>query len=90
MLPAPASPRAEANLPALGKGVQDRHVVDRDHAECRLDAALLEEGGDDPRRGAGKKMWIQAWRLWPPEMSMWLPLVYEANEARKARARAAS
>ncbi len=76
MLPAPASPRAEheADRAALRERIEDRHVVDRDHAEGRLDAALLEEGGDD---GADRDGVVgrYAWRERPPEMSMWLPVV---------------
>jgi hypothetical protein len=35
-----------ADLAAVMDRVEDRHVVDRDHAECGLNAALLEKGGD--------------------------------------------
>ena len=45
--------RHEADGAALGDGVQDRHVVDGDHAEGHLDAAALQEGGDGMANGDG-------------------------------------
>lgn len=35
-----------ADLAALMDRVEDRHVVDRDHAECGMHPALLEKSGD--------------------------------------------
>ena len=41
-----AAGRYKANLPAPVKGVEDGHVVDRDHAEGGAHATRLEEAGD--------------------------------------------
>jgi hypothetical protein len=40
-----------ADLAAIVDRVEDRHVMDRDHAECGLNAALLEKGGDQFANG---------------------------------------
>ncbi|MNE58567.1 hypothetical protein D3C80_1536070 [compost metagenome] len=41
----------EADVAAHGEGIEDRHVVDRDHAEGGLDLALLEKRGDGSANG---------------------------------------